>query len=92
MTELHWTEIDHITTIWTDAPGPLRAGLLFRTGRADETLATAGQTHLIEHMALSTLGDTEQRHNGFVSGVVTGFFTVAIRSKYPAFFRGFALP
>ncbi len=76
MNELHRTEIDEVTTIWTDAPGPLRAGLLFRTGRVDETLVTAGQTHLIEHLTLSSLSDPSQHNNGFVSGVVTGFVTI----------------
>ena len=37
MDQLHWTEVNGITTIWTEAPEPLRAGLMFRTGRADET-------------------------------------------------------
>lgn len=74
MEELHWTEVDHVTTIWIDAPPPFRAGLLFRTGRVDETLATAGQTHLIEHLALSTLGDTSQPYQGLVGGAETGFF------------------
>jgi len=85
MTELHWTEVDHVTTIWTDAPTPLRAGLLFRTGQADETLATAGQTHLIEHMALSAVGDTARRHNGFVGGAATGFFTMGPPEEVSSF-------
>ncbi|HVP58639.1 MAG TPA: hypothetical protein VMU02_11120 [bacterium] len=74
--ELHWTEVDHVTTIWTDAPAPLRAGLLFRTGRIDETLVTAGQTHLIEHMVLSMMSDSGRDQNGFVGGAVTAFFTM----------------
>jgi len=76
MTEIHRTEIDNVITLWVETPGPLRAGLLFRAGRADETLATAGQTHLIEHLALSSINDPAQHHNGFVSGIVTGFFTM----------------
>jgi len=42
----------------------MRAGLLFRTGVADETLATVGITHLIEHLALSSINDPLRRHNG----------------------------
>ena len=76
MTDLHWTEIDNVTTVWAEAPGPLRAGLLFRTGRADETLITAGQTHLIEHLTLSSIHDPAQHHNGFVGEIITGFFTM----------------
>jgi zinc protease len=88
MEELHWTEVDHVTTIWTDAPPPLRAQLCFRTGQADETLATAGQTHLIEHLALSTLGDTPQDQNGFVGGAATGFFKVGQAQAVTGFLAG----
>jgi hypothetical protein len=33
-------------------PGPLSAGLVFRVGQADETLAWSGITHMVEHLAL----------------------------------------
>lgn len=85
MTELHWTEIDQVITIWTDAPPPLRAGLLFRTGLADETLITAGQCHLIEHLALSAVSDAGQRHNGYIAGIVTGFLTVGQAQEVSSF-------
>jgi predicted Zn-dependent peptidase len=75
MADLHWTEVDQVTTVWTDTPGPLQAGLLFRTGRADETLATSGITHLIEHLSLSEVNDQSQLVAGFVDGVVTSFLT-----------------
>jgi zinc protease len=75
MADLHWTEVDQVTTVWIDNPGPLLAGLLFRTGRADETLATSGITHLIEHLSFSAVYDHSQLLNGFVNGVTTGFFT-----------------
>ncbi len=88
MTDLHWTEVDHVTTIWVDAPAPLRVGLLFRTGRVDETLAFAGQTHLIEHMALSAMGDITHEHNGFVGGVVTSFSTVGQPEEVSSFLAG----
>lgn len=76
MTELHWTEINNVATVWADVPGPFRAGLLFRTGRVDETMTTAGHTHLIEHLTLSSINDATQPHNGLVTGAMTGFFTM----------------
>ncbi len=88
MEQLHWTEVDQVVTIWTDAPPPLRAGLLFRTGRADETLATAGQTHLIEHLALSSMGDISQNQNGFVGRAATGFFKMGQTEEVAAFLSG----
>jgi zinc protease len=80
MTDIHWTNVDGVTTVWTDAPEPLRAGLLFRTGRVDETIATSGLTHLIEHIALASTGDDSQI-NGVVAGQFTGFFTMG-RPEY----------
>jgi predicted Zn-dependent peptidase len=38
------------TVLAPRAGGQLTAGLLFRVGRADETLSTAGITHLVEHL------------------------------------------
>ncbi len=83
MTALHWTEINGVATVWTEAPEPLRAGLLFRTGRADETLVTAGRTHLIEHMVLSVINN--RASNGFVDDTVTGFVNMGRPEDVSAF-------
>ncbi len=81
--ELHWTEINGVATVWTDAPEPFRAGLLFRTGRADETLVTAGQTHLIEHMVLSEINN--RFSNGITNDLATGFFAAGRPDDVSAF-------
>lgn len=75
MTENHWTEIDGVKVVWAAVPGPLRAGLIFRTGRSDETLSTVGHTHLVEHMTLSAIDNPSRANNGFVGASVTGFVT-----------------
>ena len=85
MIELHWTEVDHVPAVWADAGPPLRAGLLFRAGHADETLATLGRTHLIEHLAFSAMNDELHRHNGIVDATITGFFTVGHPGDVSAF-------
>jgi zinc protease len=85
MIELHWTEADGVAVVWAEAPGPLRAGLLFRAGRADETLATSGHTHLVEHMAFTSMADTLHRHNGMVDIATSGFFTVGDPGEVSAF-------
>jgi hypothetical protein len=46
--ELHDTEVDGIPVVWSEVPGPLRAGLLFRVGQADERLVERGVTHLAD--------------------------------------------
>ena len=49
------------------------AGITFRVGMADEPLARAGMTHLIEHLALHRLGVSDVHHNGATSATVTHF-------------------
>jgi hypothetical protein len=85
MTEFQWTEIDGVATVWVDSPPPLRAALLFRTGRADETLATCGQTHLIEHMALPPVVDPA-RDVGYVGLTITAFATMGSPDEVSAFY------
>ena len=54
--------------------GQLAAGLLFRVGRADETLSNSGITHLIEHLALHEHGASDLQYNGSTEMVLTGFY------------------
>ncbi len=42
-------------------------------GSADEQLASAGITHLIEHLTLTTVGKQPYTYNGFVSPLLTVF-------------------
>ena len=56
-----------------DGPAPARCALMFRVGRADETLLTGGATHLVEHLALFPLGDQPYQYNGFVEAHRTVF-------------------
>jgi len=57
--EVHETQVDGVPAVWSDVPGPLRAGLLFRVGQADERLVEHGVTHLVEHAAIRAAG---QKH------------------------------
>jgi zinc protease len=73
MSGLQWSETDGVTVLWVDTPGPVTAELLFRGGTSDETAATSGHTHLVEHIALRTVHDPTRYHNGFVDYYSTGF-------------------
>jgi predicted Zn-dependent peptidase len=57
-----------------EAPGPRRAVLAFRVGRADETLAWAGLTHLVEHLALFSFKEQPYAYGGQVEGARTLFY------------------
>ena len=67
------TEVDGVQTLLAARNGPLVAGLTFRVGRADETLATAGITHLLEHLALHHNGLADYHYNGATGSIVTHF-------------------
>lgn len=62
-----------VPVLWSPYGGALRARLMFRVGQADETLVTRGVTHLVEHLALSTVGLPTYSFNGDVGDVLTGF-------------------
>jgi predicted Zn-dependent peptidase len=72
---VQFTEVDGVPTILAPTAGPMLAGLVFRVGRADETLARSGVTHLLEHLALFPLGLTDYHYNGTTGPVTTSFHT-----------------
>ncbi|WP_327674031.1 insulinase family protein [Kitasatospora sp. NBC_00458] len=65
--------IDGIPVLWAPAPGPLEAALVFGCGARDETFRTLGVTHLVEHLAMSTLPRLHHDHNASVDLTVTEF-------------------
>ncbi|MBX6751147.1 MAG: insulinase family protein [Micromonosporaceae bacterium] len=69
------TVVDGIPTLLAPGSGPARGGITFRVGRADETLARSGITHLVEHLALHRLGVTDYHYNGTTGATVTHFFS-----------------
>lgn len=66
-------DVDGVPTLLAPTGGPMRAGLTFRVGTADETLARSGITHLLEHLALAPLGMADYHYNGATSPVFTTF-------------------
>lgn len=68
------TEVDGVPCFWADAPGPATAGLLFRAGRADETLSSSGVTALAQGLALSEFGARRYDYHGQTGAVTTAFY------------------
>ena len=54
-----------------ETPPPFLAGLTFRVGRADETAASAGLTHLVEHLVLPPASYPDVECNGMVENLYT---------------------
>jgi hypothetical protein len=79
------TEVDGVPVCWTDVPGPLRAGLVFRTGLVDEPLVRSGWTHAVEHLALAPLGVQPHAYNASVRLVTTVFVTEGKPEEVAAF-------
>ncbi|GAA4879909.1 M16 family metallopeptidase [Kitasatospora terrestris] len=77
--------IDTIPVLWAEAPGPLEAVLVFGCGARDETLRTLGVTHLIEHLAMSTLPRLHHDHNASVDLSLTQFTCTGRPEQVAAF-------
>jgi predicted Zn-dependent peptidase len=68
--------------------GTMSAGLVFRVGRADETLATAGITHLVEHLALHEHGLGSMHFNGQTDETFTHFHVEGSESEVVSYLNG----
>jgi zinc protease len=80
--------VDGVPVFWTEAGDEMLAGLVFRVGRADESLARGGVTHMIEHLALFPVGVEAARHyNGQVDAVTTTFLRRGTAEEIAEFFR-----
>lgn len=85
--EITRTEIDGVPVFSVPADGPLRVALLFRVGKVDESLANNGITHLVEHLALTAVGQRPYEYNGFVEGLLTGFGMTGTPADVADFFQ-----
>ncbi|MGV9322301.1 insulinase family protein [Streptomyces sp. NPDC003660] len=85
---VHHTEVDGIPTLFTYAAGPMRAGLVFRVGVADETLGRAGLTHLTEHLALYRQGVADYHYNGATKAAFTHFHVEGTEHEVAAYLTG----
>lgn len=66
-------EIDGVPVFTAPGPGRVTAGLVFGVGIRDETFATLGITHLIEHLVMSTLPKSHLDCNAMVDVESTVF-------------------
>ncbi|WP_107059405.1 M16 family metallopeptidase [Streptomyces sp. NRRL F-5126] len=64
------------------------AGLAFRVGTVDETYATHGISHLVEHLALHRQGVTEAHYNGATTSTATVFHVSGTEEEVVAYLNG----
>lgn len=84
--EVNVTSVDGVPVLWADAPGPLRATLMFRVGHVDEKLPWSGITHLVEHLTLFPLGPKREYE---FNGAVTTNRTMFVAAGTPADITGY---
>ncbi|CAM5552102.1 hypothetical protein SAVIM338S_04479 [Streptomyces avidinii] len=82
------TTVNGVRTVLAPRPGPLTAGLLFRVGSADETLATRGITHLVEHLALHHHGLGDLHYNGATAAAYTHFHVTGTAADVTQYLGG----
>ncbi|GII99024.1 putative Zn-dependent peptidase [Sediminihabitans luteus] len=83
-----FTHVDGVPAVLVPREGPVTAGITFRVGMADESLATSGITHLVEHLALHGLGEVEAHHNGTTTMTTTTFHVTGSPAEAAAFLTG----
>lgn len=81
-------EIDGVPVLFAQHAGPMRAGLVFRVGVADETLGRAGITHLVEHLALHRHGLADYHFNGATKAAFTHFHVQGTEQEIVAYLHG----
>jgi zinc protease len=81
-------EIGGVPVLMAPTTGPLRAGLVFRVGFADEPLSRHGITHLVEHLALHSLGVADYHYNGATGVEYTHFHMQGSEPEIAAFLNG----
>jgi hypothetical protein len=67
-------EIDGLPVFSAPGPDRVTAALVFGVGIRDETFATAGVTHLVEHLVMGTLPKSHLQCNAMVDIDVTVFY------------------
>lgn len=81
------TDVDGVPLLWSDAPGQPILALHFRVGRADEQPWEGGLTHLVEHLAMGTIGQPRYDHNAWVDSTRTVFYANGSTTEVGAFGR-----
>jgi zinc protease len=79
-------EVDGVPMLSADIGEPLDTlCLLFRVGHSDEPFTRIGLTHLVEHLALNSVGPQPYMWNGFVDLTMCAFYATGRPDEMAAF-------
>jgi hypothetical protein len=87
LTRLHIDGVPTFTGERVEGGPALHAALEFRVGRADEELAWAGLTHIVEHLAMFRVGRPAFEANAWVDDTRTTFFAAGEPDEVAGFLR-----
>ncbi|MGH3103948.1 MAG: hypothetical protein ACRDN6_07630 [Gaiellaceae bacterium] len=85
--EIHRTEVDGVPVFWAETPEPFTACVYFRVGRVDETFATAGITHMVEHLAMPAHDLADFEMNAAAGTIHTSFYATGTREEVAGFLQ-----
>jgi zinc protease len=78
-------DLGGLPLFFEEGPEPAMASLVFRVGVCDEEPTQRGITHVVEHLALFSLGTREHPYNGFVDLLNCTFFAHGTQDELEAF-------
>lgn len=78
---VHHTAVDGVPAVWADLPGDPVTTLVFGVGHEDATPATAGLTHLVEHLVRRRAGQVAVPHDTGSSPRSTSFHAVGAPAR-----------
>lgn len=78
-------EIDDVPVFTAPGPDRITAALMFGVGLRDETFATVGVTHLIEHLVMGSLPKSHLQCNAMVTTDATIFYATGRPDAVKAF-------
>ncbi|WP_430780510.1 M16 family metallopeptidase [Actinoplanes sp. G11-F43] len=81
-------ETGGIPVLLAPSTGPMHAGLVFRVGTVDEPLSRRGITHLVEHLALHSIGVADHHFNGATGPEFTFFHMRGAETDVVGFLNG----
>ena len=79
--ETHLDEIDGVRVLWTDLPVDPTMTLFFGVGHKDMAPATAGITHLVEHLVMRRVGHVSIPNNAESGMVTTNFYATGAPAR-----------
>lgn len=83
--KINRTEVDGVPCFFGNAPPPYMATLVFRVGRADESLRTGGLTHMAEHLVMPAEPPSDYDRNARVEDIYTAFWANGRREEVTQF-------